>query len=274
MGAGATIQMQRGLTAMSKPMTVKKWHAKSRWIVPSDVLTRVSEIEVKLAASADYRERQSHAKALAFCCTSVAVSEVEFSADNLTRIMVAGQTAKRHGGSTELLSRSLLHIARRRLNLLGLGEPETLVEKKKRVSWDGGCVAVGSSAAVVRNMMPRPESEIVDCLNAGAFYMVNVGGDGRASLTLRIVDFVEPMLSSSEFAKAAAVSDIGWLKIEDGMLLAGAAEAIDEGAQLSVAPGRYLARLFSISSGSACRLAIVACRSNASVEKLRNIPSL
>ncbi|CAN0351339.1 unnamed protein product [Phaeothamnion confervicola] len=168
----------------------------------------------------------------------------------------------------------MLHLVRRRFDLLGVGEPATVAEKKKRVVWDGGCLAAGSMAAVVHDMMGRTEPEIIGSMNAGTFYLVNLGGDGSASLTLRVIDFVEPMLPSREFAKTLAVSDVGWLNIEDGVLMAGAAETLEDGAQLAVAPGRYLVRLFSIGSISSSRLVFVACRSHSPVEALRGVPAL
>lgn len=259
---------------MPKPMSIAKWRAKSRWIAPGEVLTRIGELDAKLTMTADYRERQSHAKALAFCCTSAAVSEAEFSIDSLALIIAAGLKAKRNGGATELLGSTLLHLVRRRLDLLGVGEPAIVAEKKKRVAWEGGCVAIGSAAAVVRSAMASAEREIIGNVNSGSFYMVNVGCDGGAPLTLRIVDFVEPMLSSSEFAKTEAVSNIGWLNVENSKLLAGAAEALEDGPQLSVAPGRYLVRLFSIGSRLSSRLIFVVCRSQAPVDAFNDMPSL
>ena len=255
---------------MTNSMSVEKWQSKSRWVASGEVLTRIAEIEAKLVATRDYRERQRYAKALAFCCTSVAVLNAEFSPENLARIIAAGLKAKRCGGATELLGRTLLHLVRRRLDLLGVGEPVIVAEKKNRVTWDGGYVAVAASAAVVRNTMLHSEPEIVRSMNAGAFYMVGLGSDGSAPLTLQIVEFTEPMLPTREITKTDAVSDIGWLDVQDGMLLAGAAEALEKGAQLSVASGRYAVRLFRIGS----RLTFVACRTNAPFDELREIPSI
>jgi hypothetical protein len=255
---------------MLKPMTVERWHASSPWIPSGDVALRITELQASLMSAKDYRERKRHARALAFCCTSAAVSDADFSAGMLAQIIAAGQLAKRNGGATELLGRSMLHLVRRRLDLLGIGEPVTLSEKKKRVVWDGGCLAVGTNATDIRTMMSRSERDIVKAMNAGAFYLVNVGSDGSAPLTLRIVDSIEPMLPMREFAKTDAVSDVGWLDIKDGPLQAGAAEYLESGAKLSVATGRYAVRLFSTRS----RLTFVACRSNAAFEELRDTPSL
>lgn len=255
---------------MTKPMRVEKWLAKSRWIPSDQVLARIAEIEGELAISRDYRERQSQAKALAFCCTSVAVSDAEFSAENLSRVIEACLTAKRNGGATELLGRTLLHLARRRLDVMGVGQPVVLAEKKKLVAWQGGCLAIGTSATVVRNKMTLPEREIVKSMNAGVLYAVSLGRDGGRSVALRIVDFVEPMLSTRELSKAEEVAEVGWLDVENGVLLSGAAEALEKGPQLSVVAGRYLVRLFSFAS----RLTFVACRSNAPIEELRRLPSI
>lgn len=256
------------------PMNVKKWQVRSRWIAPGEVLTRIAEIEAKLAVSSDFRERKSHGKALAFCCTSVAVSDAVFSTEDLARIIAAGYLAKRIGGATELLNRTLLHLVRRRLDLLGVGEPVTLAEKKRRVAWDSGCLAVGANADVVRTIMRRTESEILGSINAGALYMVNIGSDGSAPLTLRVVEFAEPMLPIRELTKTEAVSELGWLHIENGVMLAGAPEEIGKGVQLTVPDGRYVVRLFNVGSVSQLRLVVVACRSAVAIEELSDIPSV
>ena len=250
---------------------LKHWRKDGNWLPGAKPAIEMERLSDELERCTEARARWKAARALSHAAASLAFNDALLDLDNVERSVAALRLAHRNGGATEFSGKAASFLARERLALLGIGDPETVFEKRKRVRVDCGCLAVGTDPKQARDWLLLNGTPAVEALNRGDLYVLGIGGDGTLSVRLRMVTGEHPVLTAKEYAAVTETGPIGYLKA--GTLMAGEAAAIEKGVAFKVS-APVLVQPFALNRSGSPSVIFVICTAQSQSERLNAVPEL
>lgn len=250
---------------------LKYWRKDANWLPSERAIAETRRLSADLPRQGDVRSRWKTARALTHAAASLAYNDEPLTIARVEESLAALTVARRNGGATEFIGKAASFLARERLALLGLDEPETVFEKRKRIHVDTGTLAVGTSVRAAWDWLGLSGAASVEALNVGNLYAFGIGGDGSLTVRLRMVSGHHPVLTAKEYTAVDDVAPVGYLAT--GTLLAGEPGELGKGIKLSV-DRPVLVQPFAILRGYTSSVIIVVCEAEDRPEPLQGVPEL
>jgi hypothetical protein len=242
------------------------------WLTIDDAKRDIGKLSAAIAAEKDARGRQKLARQLAFAGTSLARAKSTLDPATIDIGLEALKLARKSGAVTEDLNRAAALLAKLRLDAMGCADARIIVEAKKIIAVDGGCLAGSGTPKIAPEAWTSANATVLAAMNRGDFFLVGLGADGRYSSTVRLVDAREPVLTPAEYKKLDAATEIGFLQVAQSELRFGAPEDMERAAKIIVPNGFFKVQVFRLTSGENEKFILVACSAIQAPLPLDQIP--
>jgi hypothetical protein len=144
---------------------VKNWR-KIPFLSAVAALEEIDRISRAIAVESDARLRMQLVRRLAFAGCSVAFADdAAIELPTIRAAVAALHRARRAGATNEDLRRSLVLLQRLEATRLGLGDPETLAERRRTACVGSGCLAAAGRPLLADDTWLWREAEVVARIN-------------------------------------------------------------------------------------------------------------
>lgn len=254
-------------------LRLRPWQKTAPWLTPDAALAELVQLRLDLSGEKDVRRRAKTARRLAFVGTSLALVAASLDCAAIEAGIEGLRQARRAGAVTDDLNRAEACLVKFRLELLGAAAPEVCAKAAKRVAVDSGAL-VATATALDRQFLLCSVAERLAAMNAGRYFLIGLGSDGKYGVQLRLVDGREPVLAASEYRRVQEATEPGFLCADQPRLYFGAAENVAKGAAVDIAPGLYKVAAFLMRASRGQVITLVACRSSEPPAPLSREPAL
>jgi hypothetical protein len=242
------------------------------WLTVDTARQEIAKLSDAIKSQSDFRVRQKLARQLAFAGTSLAKTKTELDLVTIEVGLIALKLARESGAVTDDLNRAAALLSKLRLDALGCTDAVVIAEAKKTIAVDGGCLAGCGSPTIAPDAWTGSNVEILNATNAGDFFLVGLGADGRYLVAVRLVDAPEPVLKPNEYKQLDYATEIGCLRISSSELRFGAPEDMALAAKIVVPNGLLKIQCFRLRSGNNEKILLVACQTAVLPPPLNRVP--
>lgn len=178
--------------------------------------------------------------------------------------------------------RSLSKMIADQLELTGLSNCKIIKKLPGTINLESGSIAIGDPCYqkdITDTYSDYSEKNLLSLVNANKAYIFSTGGDGCYNIQIRIVDSLEPVLSSKEFKCVLDATETAVINIPTGLVAVADPHALDiENYRLSVnvEPGNYKVCVYFFAIPSKVEaFYIVLCKTDETAENnLTTLPVL
>lgn len=243
--------------------------------VLEDQMAEVRKFRQAIEAEKHPKKRMKIGRSLANRCGGIAQLEAELDIATIEEAIDGLKLARKVHAQTDYMNKDMALLTKRRLDAMGCSDAPVLAEKRKKVSVDSGCLSAACSAPIDPDVWTGPANIVVESMNRGEFFLINMGSDGDYSVSLRIVDAPEPVLKPEEYKKLELSTEPGYIRNTAGQLLFGAPEYLENAAVVKVASEHLSVQAYLLeTSRYRYRIILVACATEEPPAPLLQIPEL
>ena len=154
------------------------------------------------------------------------------------------------------------------LELSGNDKAKTLLSKKSEFISDCPDLCIGDPVYFVElknipSQVDKDHAYRLNLINEGKLYELGTGGDAQFNIELRLIDSLEPYLTSKEMKFVQDCTETAIMRIPAGVLSVGSSFTVDENSSfisMPITPGNYKMSVFFLSKKRVETFCVVLCK--------------
>lgn len=198
------------------------------------------------ALKLEARQRFKELKKLAYEVTAVIKSSKDLTVADLKTYTSILRIVLKVPAISPSFNLLFAKVMNKYLAAIGCENPQVLIKKSTKINLITGSIAIGDQFYAIGFTEKFPNE--IDLINSGKSYIFFAEDYGFVNIQVRVIDVIEPILSTKEYKRVMAASPAVILNFPSGKL------AIDDGyieeappIVIDIAPGNYKCQVYLFS---------------------------